>query len=122
MKIISLIIALGLLSLGIWSFVQKMNCKKQIQGIYVRSDQCLSVGSNISTPVFCYEIASQRYEREAFEAFTGRKSTLKYVEGEAYPIYVNEKRPDFYVLEKTIKPDDFGLILVGIIILFLLCL
>ena len=81
MKIISLIIALGLLSLGIWLFVQKMNCKKQVQGIYVRADKCLPVGPNISTPVFRYELESGQYEREAFEAFCGRRGAQRYVEG-----------------------------------------
>ena len=109
-----LIIAMGLIFLGIWLFFEKMSCTKVVEGIFVGNQTLHSGRSQICTPIFRYEVDSVSYEGQALEAYSGRQSREKYKEGDICTLFVNQKKPYRFVLGRKVRIDDVSLILAGV--------
>ena len=109
------------LILGGWLLIQKLNCRQEVQGTFVRSHETSFRGVKSCTPVFRYEFASCQYERESIESFSERKVAAKYVAGKSYKIFVNADKPNYFIVDRKIRLDDLGLLLVGLLCIFLLC-
>ena len=120
MKLVFIVVALGLIGFGVWLLVQKLECKTKIEGKFIRSEQLASRGIGTITPVFRYQFASDEYECASMDSFCGKCNENRFVEGESYSIYVNEKKPSRFVLTRKIQLDDISLVLMGFIfVLFL---
>lgn len=114
MDMFFLIMAVGLILLGIWLFFEKMNCTKVVEGIFVGNQTVNSGRTKVYTPIFRYEIGSVLYEGQTMEAYVDGGTPTMYVEGETYPIHVNGKRPTHFVLNHKVRIDDVSLILAGV--------
>jgi len=112
MEIILLFIGLYSIALSIFNFLKKINCQKPITGVFVKNH---SIKSSYA-PVFTYTFNNQEFTGQSFEAYMFKANKLKI--GNTYTIFINEKKPKDFVLNKKIRFADIMVFIFGLLFIF----
>ena len=89
-----------------WSLIRKMNCKKEVWGVFVKNHPMSGKKKGTQyAPVFRYAANGGLLESTSFECFSLDK--LDFCSGESYLIYVNEKNPADFVINRSYNKEDF---------------
>ena len=115
-----LILISGILLILFFIFLQlsKSRCKMKIDAIYLRYNtyKAPTGGYGIITsysPVFRYEFNGQQYEVQTFEALT-KKEVCQLIVGNKYEIFINENKPQKFIIYKSIRFSEVITLLMGI--------
>ena len=115
-----LILILGILLILFFIFLQlsKSRCKMKIDDIYLRYNtyKAPTGGYGIITsysPVFRYEFNGKQYEVQTFETLT-KKEVCKLIVGNKYEIFINENKPQKFIIYKSVRFSEVITLLMGI--------
>ena len=100
-----LAISVAALIMSAWSLIRKMNCKKKVWGVFVKNHPMSGRKKGTQyAPVFRYEADGKLMEETSFECFS--ESKLEFYSGESYLIYINEKKPKDFVIDRSYNKED----------------
>ena len=111
--------ALGALSLGLGLLLAFTGafrlrngyaCRLPVQGVYCSCNVYVSKGVAQCAPVFEYTVNGRHIRAQSAEAMGRRKLEQRYREGERYEIFVDEKHPRLFVLQRRVHLLDVGLL------------
>ena len=112
--------ALGALSLGLGLLLAFTGaspparngyaCRLPVQGVYCSCNVYVSKGVAQCAPVFEYTVNGRHIRAQSAEAMGRRKLEGRYREGERYEIFVDEKHPRLFVLQRRVHLLDVGLL------------
>ena len=111
--------ALGALSLGLGLLLAFTGafrlrngyaCRLSVQGVYCSCNVYVSKGVAQCAPVFEYTVNGRHIRAQSAEAMGRRKLEERYREGERYEIFVDEKHPRLFVLQRRVHLLDVGLL------------
>ena len=102
---------------GTW---YQRNCKTQITGVYLgfRTHRGRK-GRRSYYPIFKYYFRGNWYQNWAYENYSLKKINERFKQGQAYPIWTSEKRPDAFITRRNLDAKNIIVLLVG---LFMLCI
>ena len=81
-----------------------------MQGVYCSCNVYVSKGVAQCAPVFEYTVNGRHIRAQSAEAMGRRKLEGRYREGERYEIFVDEKHPRLFVLQRRVHLLDVGLL------------
>ncbi len=111
--------ALGALSLGLGLLLAFTGafrlrngyaCRLPVRGVYCSCNVYVSKGVAQCAPVFEYTVNGRHIRAQSAEAMGRRKLEGRYREGERYEIFVDEKHPRLFVLQRRVHLLDVGLL------------
>ncbi len=107
-----------LLTVGIWAVYTTVSCKKEIVGIYIKSNAYRSAKAQSSyAPVFRYIVAGQAYEQQSLQSFSREYVQTNFECGKEYSIFVKEKNPRRFVIRQKVQISHILIILCGVLML-----
>ena len=102
------------------AFWNQRNCKTQITGVYLGFSMYKGrKGHRSYSPIFKYFFKGTWYQSRAYENYSLKKINERFKQGQAYPIWVSEKRPDAFITRRNLDAKNILVLLVG---LFMLCI
>lgn len=120
--VISLLIGIFITYMGILILIWKSKCNKEITGTFMKFNVYKSYsGYSVSTsyaPVFKYTYNNKEYESQTFEGFS-KKIIDKFTYGKEYNIFINEKKPRKFVIDKKFRISYVFIIIFGIFFVIL---
>lgn len=94
--------------------IRRANCKAPISGIFVRFNTHSSKGVRCFFPVFRYTFQGQEYEAQSMDDIPKRKRS-EYTPGKAYPLYIDENRPEIVVQKRSPQSAEFLFAAIGLL-------
>lgn len=114
MIILGILLIFFCILLAIW----KKGCTKEIKGTFIGSNMYKGYsGYSVSekyAPIFKYTYNDCIYEQQSFQVFSKRK-IMKFEYGKQYIIYINEKNPKRFIVEKKFEFIDLIILIFGIL-------
>ena len=117
--IILLAIIIGVILICLIIFMQylKSKCTTEVIGEFVKINTYISYGNGSSNtsyaPVFKYKFNNTTYEKQTFQTFSKKYIEKNFLVGKNYTIYINEKNPKTFIIEKKSQPSDWLILLLG---------
>lgn len=117
-------IGIGFVMLSIYFHILKKGCNREITGVYSRVNEYKSYGGNGTSttkyaPVFRYHFEGNAYEQQTFQCFSGKYIAKNFVAGENYPIFINERKPERFVVHKRVEFRNIFMCLTGFFFMIL---
>lgn len=114
MILITMILGILLILLFIIFKIWNKGCTKKIKGTYINANTYIGTyGISQYAPVFKYTYDDCTYEQQTIQTFSKRK-IMKFESGKEYTIYINEKKPKRYIVEKRFEWIDLIILIFGI--------
>ena len=116
MSVVLLLIAIFFNCYWVWYLYTKNHCRQEMKAVYLGKEKFRggTMGDEFIL-LFQYEIAGKVYKEKSFETYRKKQVKDKYLENAEYMILVNEKHPQYYVLDHKIQAYDVLLIAVGFV-------
>ena len=115
---ISVVAGIIFITLGILRIKKLNGFKTEIRAEFVKIvPRWYFRGDSRCSPVFKYEFNSNEFEKESFQHFD-KKELPAFVKGEIYSIYINEKNPEQFVIDRKISFWEVLLVVVLLLIGF----
>lgn len=108
--VLSLGLGLLLAFTGVFRLRNVYACRLPVQGVYCSCNMYVSKNAAQCAPVFEYTVDGQRIRTQSAEAMGRCELEKRYREGGSYEIFVDEKHPRFFVLQRRVHLFDIGLL------------
>lgn len=107
------------IGLGIWAFVETGRCKKAIKGTFITTNRYSSKSVTFHAPIFRYEVGGDSFQVQTMQSFTKRYIQKNFEFGKEYTIFIDEKRPRFFVIKKSSGVKYLIFVFIGMFFLVL---
>ena len=95
---------------GVFRLRNVYACRLPVQGVYCSCNLYVSKNAAQCAPVFEYTVDGQRIRTQSAEAMGRRELEKRYREGGSYEIFVDERHPRLFVLQRRVHLFDIGLL------------
>lgn len=103
--------------LGIYMGIAKViGCNTKIMGKYTGATAYRSRNVTLYTPGFVYEYKGKRYKNTSGETFSRRKIEKMFQQGGSYPIYIDAKHPESFLVRRRIGKSAMLMLVIGVVI------
>ena len=119
--IISTFLGLFLILFFLILCYSKLRCNKKIEATYLKYNSYTSTGvRGLVTkyaPVFKYNFDGKEYINQSFQLLS-KKKIQEFIVNKNYIIIINEKKPNKFVLNKSVEFTEILILLMGLFLLF----
>lgn len=99
----------------------KLRCNKKIEATYLKYNSYTSTGGRglvtKYAPVFKYNFDGKEYINQSFQLLS-KKKIQEFIVNKNYIIIINEKKPNKFVLNKSVEFTEILILLMGLFLLF----
>lgn len=114
--VILLLTAAGVICIGI--SILHINailaCKTEITGIFIKYNTVHNGRGVTYEPVFRYYIEGEEFQGRCLNWMSLSNIQKKFTAGQTYMIYVNAKKPGYFVVYRKVQIQDIIVVLIGI--------
>ena len=118
--IISTFLGLFLILFFLILCYSKLRCNKKIEATYLKYNSYTSTGGRglvtKYAPVFKYNFDGKEYINQSFQLLS-KKKIQEFIVNKNYIIIINEKKPNKFVLNKSVEFTEILILLMGIFFL-----
>lgn len=119
--IISTFLGLFLILFFLILCYSKLRCNKKIKATYLKYNSYTSTGGRglvtKYAPVFKYNFDGKEYINQSFQLLS-KKKIQEFIVNKNYIIIINEKKPNKFVLNKSVEFTEILILLMGLFLLF----
>lgn len=118
----SILLAVALLCIGVFVYAvyNLARCKTQIPATYLYANTYTGRrGYRSFAPVFRYYFRGVTYERQTAENYSLKKLNSRFVQGQTYQVWINEKTPEACITQKKLQGTHILCLVIGILMLFI---
>ncbi len=119
--IISTFLGLFLILFFLILCYSKLRCNKKIEATYLKYNSYTSTGGRglvtKYAPVFKYNFDGKEYINQSFQLLS-KKKIQEFIVNKNYIIIINEKKPNKFVLNKSVEFTEILILLMGLFLLF----
>ena len=119
--IISTFLGLFLILFFLILCYSKLRCNKKIEATYLKYNSYTSTGGRglvtKYAPVFKYNFDGKEYINHSFQLLS-KKKIQEFIVNKNYIIIINEKKPNKFVLNKSVEFTEILILLMGLFLLF----
>lgn len=118
---IIIILALGIIVIGINILYINviLACKMETTGTYIKYNTVHNGRGDTYEPVFRYYVKGEEFQGRCLTMLSLSNIQKQFVAGQTYTIYVNDKKPDSFVIYRKLPIENIIGILIGIGIILL---
>lgn len=99
---------------GVFNIYQLNFCKKKIKGKFIDVVETRIKYTTVFSPVFKYELNGINYKNSSSQSFS-KEYIDEYLKKDLYyDIYINEKNPNLFILEKEKNIGNYIVICMGL--------
>ncbi len=121
LMIISTFLGLFLILFFLILCYSKLRCNKKIEATYLKYNSYTSTGGRglvtKYAPVFKYNFDGKEYINQSFQLLS-KKKIQEFIVNKNYIIIINEKKPNKFVLNKSVEFTEILILLMGLFLLF----
>ena len=119
--IISTFLGLFLILFFLILCYSKLRCNKKIEATYLKYNSYTSTGGRglvtKYAPVFKYNFDGKEYINQSFQLLS-KKKIQEFIVNKNYIIIINEKKPNKFVLNKSVEFTEILILLMGLFLFF----
>ena len=104
--VLSLSFGSPLILVGGYGILQTIQARTQVEGTMKAVLMCQSRGQMCYHPIFSYSVNGKKYTCQSPRSYSQKFVERHYKEGSTYSIYINEKSPADFLLQRRISIGD----------------
>lgn len=114
MMIIMIVIGIAIIVTGVLHINSVLACKAEVMGTYVKYNTVHSGHGDTHEPVFRYHIKGEEFQGRCMNKLSLEEIQKQFVVGQSYTIYVNDKKPGYFVTNRKVPVQDVIFVVAGL--------